>query len=216
MPDLRSLKTGAELRVTGPAGAPAVVCVNGGQGTEVEGTWSASLEWLVTHLAPRFRNLAFAEVRYRIKSWKRLDWCVEDARAAIESVGASRTLLVGFSMGGAVAAQVADEPSVETVVGLAPWFPERISLDRLQGRRLAVLHGSLDRGLPGIPGVSPSSSRRGFERAQALGVEGDYTLIRGAVHGVAVRVHWGNPLPLPRAHAWARHVAYELARFQTT
>src|SRR5690348_9341100 len=114
------LSTGAELRVTGPADAEAaVVCANGGQGGEVEGTWSASLEWLVTRLAPRFPDLAFAEVRYRIKSWKRLDWCVEDLRAAITAASARRTLLVGFSMGGAVAAQAADDSSVETVVGLA-------------------------------------------------------------------------------------------------
>ncbi len=208
------LRSGAELRVTGPAGAPAVVCVNGGQGTEAEGTWSASLEWLVTQLAPRFPALAFAEVRYRIKSWKRLDWCVEDARAALDAVGAHRTLLLGFSMGGAVAAQVADEPSVEALVGLAPWFPDRIPLDRLRGRRLAVFHGSFDRWLPGIPGVSPASSRRGFDRARALGVEGDYTLIRGGLHGVALRARRSRTIPLPRAHAWARHVADELERFQ--
>jgi pimeloyl-ACP methyl ester carboxylesterase len=216
MQAMRTLRTGAELRVTGPFDAPAaVVCVNGGQGGEVEGTWSASLEWLVTHLAPHFRDLAFAEVRYRIKSWKRLDWCVADARAAIDSVGAKRTLLLGFSMGGAVAVQAADAPSVETVVGLAPWLPDRISLDRLRGRRLAVLHGSFDRWLPGIPGVSPESSRRGFERARALGVEGDYTVIAGALHGVAVRAHRGRPFPLPRAREWARLVASELAGFQT-
>ena len=78
------LGSGAELRVTGPLDAPAaVVCVNGGQAAEVEGTWSASLEWLVRRLAPRFPALAFAEVRYRIKSWNKLDWCVEDARAAV-------------------------------------------------------------------------------------------------------------------------------------
>ena len=105
---MERLRSGAELRVTGPADAPAaVVCVNGGQGGEVEGTWSASLEWLVRRLAPRFPRLAFGEVRYRIKSWKRLDWCVEDARAAIDALGAPRTLLLGFSMGGAVAVQAA-------------------------------------------------------------------------------------------------------------
>jgi pimeloyl-ACP methyl ester carboxylesterase len=210
------LRSGAELRITGPNAAQlAVVCVNGGQAAEVEGTWSASLEWLVTRLAPRFPDLAFAEVRYRIKSWNRLDWCAEDARAAIDSVGAQRTLLLGFSMGGAVAALVADAPSVETVVGLAPWFPDRVSLDSLHGRRLAVLHGSLDRPLPGIPGVTPASSRRGFERALALGAEGTYTIIPGALHGVAIRAHWGPALPLPRAATWLRLVAEELRRFQT-
>ena len=211
------LRSGAELRSSGPADAHlAVVCVNGGQAAEVEGTWSASLEWLVSHLAPSFAELTFAEVRYRIKSWNRLDWCADDARAAIDAVGAERTLLLGFSMGGAVAALVADEPSVETVVGLAPWFPDRVPLDTLHGRRLAVLHGSLDRPLPGIPGVSPATSRRGFERALGLGAEGTYTIINGALHGVAIRAHWGRAIPLPRAGTWLRLVAAELRRFQTT
>jgi pimeloyl-ACP methyl ester carboxylesterase len=212
---LMQLATGAELRVTGPAGATrGVVCVNGGQGGEVDGTWSASLEWLVRRVAPRFPELVFAEVRYRIKSWRRLDWCVEDAGAAIDAIDTPRTLVLGFSMGGAVATQVAAQASVETVLGLAPWFPDRLALDQLAGRRLRVLHGALDRWLPGIPGVSPASSRRGFERALALGAEGDYTLIPGALHGVALRAHWGRPVPLPRARTWARHVADELERFQ--
>lgn len=191
------------------------MCVNGGQGGEVEGTWSASLEWLVGRLAPRFPELCFAEVRYRIKSWKRLDWCVEDAVAAIDATAAARTLLLGFSMGGAVALQAAGEPSVETVLGLAPWLPERLPLEPLRGRRLRIVHGSLDRWLPGIPGVSPRSSRQAFERARTLGIECEYTLIPGAVHGIALRAHWGRPLPLPRAGTWARMVAEELERFQS-
>jgi pimeloyl-ACP methyl ester carboxylesterase len=215
MSEVVELPTGAQLRLTGPAGAPAVVCANGGQGGEVAGTWSASLEWLVRRLAPRFPQLRFVELKYRVKSWKRLDWCIADALAAIEASGAERTLLLGFSMGGAVASQVAAQPSVETVLGLAPWLPERLPLDPLLGRRLRILHGSLDRWLPGIPGVSPLSSRAGFERAQALGVEGEYTLIPGAVHGLALRAHWGHALPLPRAATWARLVGDELARFQT-
>jgi pimeloyl-ACP methyl ester carboxylesterase len=210
------LSTGAELRASGPSHAgAAVVCVNGGQASEVEGTWSATLEWLVRRLAPRLPGLRFGEVRYRVKSWKQLERCAEDARAAIDELGAPRTLVLGFSMGGAVAARVADEPSVETVLGLAPWFPDRLSLEPLRGRRLRVLHGSLDRWLPGVPGVSPALSRRGFDRALALGAKGEYTLIPGAVHGVALRAHWGRPVPLPRARTWERLVAEELERFQT-
>ena len=211
---LMKLSTGAEMRVTGPTDRAAVVCVNGGQGGEVEGTWSASIEWLVGRLALRFPELAFSEVKYRIKSWKRLDWCVEDARAAVRQTGAPRTALLGFSMGGAVAISAADEPTVETVVGLAPWIPDRLGLEPLRGRRLAVIHGMLDRWLPGIPGVRPSGSRRGFERACALGVDGDYTLLPGALHGIAMRAHWGRPVPLPRAGRWAELVATELERFQ--
>jgi pimeloyl-ACP methyl ester carboxylesterase len=203
------------MRVTGPAERAAVVCVDGGQGGEVEGTWSASIEWLVRRLAPRFPELAFSEVKYRIKSWKRLDWCVEDARAAVRETGSPRTLLLGFSMGGAVAISAADERAVQTVVGLAPWIPDRLRLEPLRGRRLVVIHGMLDRWLPGIPGVRPKSSRRGFERARALGVEGDYTLLPGALHGIAVRAHWGRPLALPRAGRWAELVARELERFQS-
>lgn len=208
------LSTGAELRVTGPLDAPAaVVCVNGGQAAQVEGTWSASLEWLVRRLAPQFPELAFAEVRYRIKSWNTLDWCVEDARAALAETGARRTLLLGFSMGGAVGVRTADDPTVATVLGLAPWLPDRLSLEPLRGKRLRILHGSLDRALPGIPGVAPALSRRGVERALALGAEGEYTLVRGGLHGVAVRAPSGRLVPLPRAAKWASLVADELNRF---
>jgi dienelactone hydrolase len=208
------LSTGAELRVTGPLDAPAaVVCVNGGQAAEVEGTWSASLEWLVRRLAPRFPELAFGEVRYRIKSWNKLDWCVQDARAAVEQLGARRVLLLGFSMGGAVSVRTADDPSVETVLGLAPWLPDRLLLETLAGKRLRVLHGSLDRALPAIPGVAPSLSRRGFERALALGATGEYTLIRGGLHGVAVRAPSGRLVALPRASKWASLAAEELTSF---
>ncbi|HXK15140.1 MAG TPA: hypothetical protein VNH45_11435 [Gaiellaceae bacterium] len=208
------LSTGAELRVTGPLDAPAaVVCVNGGQAAEVEGTWSASLEWLVRRLAPQFPELVFGEVRYRVKSWNKLDWCVEDARTAVAQMGARRSLLLGFSMGGAVSVRTADEPSVENVLGLAPWLPDRLSVEPLAGKRLRVLHGSLDRALPGIPGVARALSRRGFERALALGATGDYTLIRGGLHGVAVRAPSGRLVALPRAAKWASLVAEELTAF---
>ena len=208
------LSTGAELRITGPVDAPAaVVCVNGGQAAQVEGTWSASLEWLVRRLTPRFPELAFAEVRYRIKSWNKLDWCVEDARAAIARVGAERTLLLGFSMGGAVSVRTADDPSVETVLGLAPWLPDQLSLEPLRGKRLRVLHGSLDRAFPGIPGVAPTLAKRGFERALTIGAEGEFTVIRGGLHGVALRAPSGKLIALPRASTWAALVADELTRF---
>lgn len=206
------LPTGAEVRFTG-AGAPAVVCVNGGQAAEVPGTWSATIEWLVTRLAPRFPEVRFAEVRYRIKSWRRLDDCIADARAVIVEAAAPRTLLLGFSMGGGVSVACAAEPSVEGVLGLAPWIPDRLSVDPLRGKRLRVVHGSLDRAFPGVPGVSPELARRGFDRAQALGVDGEFTVIRGGVHGVALRSPWGALVPLPRAGRWLELVAGEVERF---
>jgi pimeloyl-ACP methyl ester carboxylesterase len=214
-PALQTLTTGAEARSRGPAGPLAVVCANGGQAAEVSGTWSASIEWLVDGLAPQFPELRFVEVRYRVKSWKRLDWCVEDALAAIEIAGAERVLLVGFSMGGAVSVRAAEHPSVAAVVGLAPWLPDELDVSPLVGRRLDVLHGAVDRWLPGIPGVNPSVSRRGFDRARRLGVEGTYTLIPGAVHGIALRSRRRNRLvALPRATRWKELAAEHVARFR--
>jgi len=210
------LATGAELRVTGSVGERAVVCVNGGQQREVEGTWSASVEWLVRQLAPRLPELAFAEVRYRVKSWRRLESCVEDARAAIYEVGARRVALLGFSMGGAVSIAVAAEPKVEEVVGLAPWIPDELDVSTVRGKRLSVIHGSLDRWLPGIPGVSPSHSRKGFDRARERGADGSYTLVPGAVHGIALRSPWGKLVTLPKARRWAELVEAELRRFVST
>ncbi len=207
------LSTGAELRVTGPLGECAVVCVNGGQAREVEGTWSASIEWLVQALAPRIPELCFAEVRYRIKSWRRLDSCVDDARAALEAVEAPRVLFLGFSMGGAVSIAIAGEPRVEEVLGLAPWIPDRMDLSGLRGKRLMVLHGGLDRWFPGIPGVSAAHSRQGFDRARERGARGEFALIPGALHGIALRSPWGKLLPLPKADRWAELVEQELRRF---
>jgi dienelactone hydrolase len=215
---VETLASGAEARVTNRGAPRAVVCVNGGTGREVPGTWSASLEWLVRRLAPEFPELAFVEVRYRIKSWKRLTWCIEDCRAALELAehdGAEEVALLGFSMGGAVAIAAADDPRVSTVIGLAPWIPDRLDLTSLDGRRVAIVHGALDRWLPGIPGVSTKSSLRGFERIRALGVEATHSILPGAVHGVAVRSRHSGLIPLPRAKSWAGLVAAELSRFES-
>ena len=189
------------MRVTGTVGECAVVCVNGGQHREVDGTWSASVEWLVRAVAPRLPTLAFAEVRYRVKSWRRLESCVEDARAAVFEVGAPRVALLGFSMGGAVSIAVASEPKVTEVVGLAPWIPDELDVSSLRRKRLTVIHGSLDH------------SRKGFDRARERGAEGSYVLVPGALHGIALRSPWGKLVPLPKARRWAGLVEEELRRF---
>ena len=207
------LSTGAEIRAWGARAPVAVVCANGGQARELPGTWSASIEWLVRRLAPSFPDLRFVELRYRVRSWKRLDLCVQDLLAAIDESAGSRTLLVGFSMGGAVAVRAAAHPTVTGVLGLAPWLPDQLDLAPLRGRRLDVLHGALDRWLPGIPGVSPSLSRRGFERARRLDVDGSYALIPGAMHAVALRSPWNGLVPLPRAARWVELAADRITRY---
>ncbi len=210
---IEPLATGAEVRLANPGRERAVVCVNGGQGNPVPGTWSSTLAWLVQRLAPEFPALSFLEVRYRIKSWRKLDWCIEDAQAALEQAGARETALFGFSMGGAVAIAAAAYPSVTTVIGLAPWIPDRLDVSTLEGRRLAIVHGSLDRWLPGIPGVSPKSSLRGFERIRKLEIDASHTIVSGGLHGLAIERR-GRLLALPRAGRYARLIAAELERFQ--
>jgi hypothetical protein len=83
----------------------------------------------------------------------------------------------------------------------------------MRGKRLTVFHGSLDRWVPGIPGVSPAHSRAGFERARERGADGRYVLIPGALHGVALRGPGGRLVPLPKADRWTALAEEELRRF---
>lgn len=205
------------MRRTGPADGPAVLCLNGGVKRALPGDWSTSVDWLVRALAPRHPELAFYEVRYRIRSWKHLDMCIEDARAALDAIagpGAAPerpVALLGYSMGGAVSMAVADDPAVTTFIGLAPWLPEEMGVGPLAGRRVAVIHGSID----GRPfGVSPRQSRGGVERMRALGIEASYERIGGALHALALPGPGGRLIALPRARRWADLVDAELRRFQ--
>ena len=209
------LASGAAMRRTGPADGPAVLCLNGGVGWALEGDWSTSIDWLVRRLAPQLPELAFYEVRYRIRSSRHLDLCIEDARAALEAVGEAgppRAALLGYSMGGAVALAVADDPLVTTLIGLAPWLPGEIGVERLVGRRVAVIHGSVDG--RALFGVSPGESRRGVERMRGLGVDASYTLIGGGLHAMALPGPGDRLIRLPRAGEWARLLGAELRRFQ--
>lgn len=211
-----SLATGAEARWTGTPGRCAVVCVNGGTAAEVPGTWSASLEWLVLRLGGSFPGLGFLEVRYRVKSWRRLDLCVEDGHAAIAAAreaGAEKVALLAFSMGGAVAVRNAAEPEVELVIGINPWLPPQLQLEPLLGRRLAIAHGALDAPLPGIPGVRPAMSKNAWERARALGVDAERRVVPTGLHAVALRRRGGGLVPLPGAKRYGEFVAEELEGF---
>ncbi len=212
----QALRTGAEVRIRNGGAVCALVFLNGGSARRTPGTWSATSELLVAELAPRFPSVAFAEVRYRVKSWTDLAPCIDDARAAldlVEAQGATSVLLVGFSMGGGVAIPVLARPAVEGLVGLAPWIPDRVALDSVRGKRLDVIHGTWDSFLPGIPGVSAASSRIGFERALAAGAHGTYTLIRRGVHGAALRRPSGELLRLPQWRRWIDLTAVHVARF---
>ena len=188
--------------------------VNGGTAKAVPGTWSATSELLATELAPRFPELAFAEVRYRLKSWHALDSCMEDARAALERPRAPiapRRLLDGrcrldrrrSAAGGRRGAR-------PRALDPRPAPARRPS--REAARRAPRRVGPL------APRHSRASARRARGRASsarvALGVEGSYRLIPRGLHGAAVRRRSGALVRLPRAEAWVDGVGERLERFR--
>lgn len=162
------------------------------------------MEYMASRLAHRHPTMGFAELRYRIPSWQRHEMCVADAGTAMErlvAAGAGEIILLGFSLGGAVATQVADHPHVRTVIGCAPWLPRELPAAPMVGRELHVLHGTLDP-LLGTPGVSRDESRQGFDRIIAAGANGTYSTIRYGMHAIAFRLPIGGCVPAPRARAW--------------
>lgn len=209
------LASGGALRVSGPMTGPVVICMNGGTARAVPGDWSPSIEWLVGRLAPEFPDVGFAEVRYRIKSWRELPSLIADARAAVAAVragAATRIALVGFSAGGAASLACAAAEGIDDVIALAPWIPDHMDLAGLAGAHVAVIHGSLDGSRLGVIGVHPDHSRSGVGRLQAAGADATHTVIRGGVHGIAVRP-LGRLVPLPRAREWLALTRSEIARF---
>jgi len=212
-----ALPGGAAVRVRGdPAGdAPSLLLLGGSTHRDPGGAWSATAEWLARRIHRAHPRWSVAEVRYRRGSGRPLAAAVEDAHAAIATLtglGRAPRVLVGFSLGGRVAVALGRAESVRTVVGLAPWLPDGADLRPLIGRTLHLAHGTFDRPLPGLAGVSPGISRAAAARAAALGAPAELTLIRGGVHGVAARAPWGGLLPLPRAGRWARFVTDAAAR----
>ena len=212
MTHIVSLPTGADARLHNEAAPAAVVLVNGGTARALPGTWSATSELLATELAPRFPELAFAEVRYRIKTWNELDSCIADARAALDLV-ARPSLLVGFSMGGAVSIAVAGHPR---------WRPCSASP---RGSRSAcrstacAASGSTCSTAPGTvpagdPGGEPGELAEWLRTRAAARDRGHLPLIPRGLHGAAIRRGSGGILRLPRAGAWVEGVRERLELFR--
>ena len=219
--DARS-RRGAQMRRTGPDDGLPVVCLGGGTARGAPGPLELRLP--LAHRAARAARtpaVAFHEVRYRTSSWKRLEPCIEDARAAVDAVSdpAGRpTLLVGLLDGrrrGRSASPTT--PSVAGVVGLAPWIPSRLDVGRparAGGSPCCTARSTASRF--GFPGVSPRSSRAGV-RARARGRRGGELPAhprRGSTP-IAFPLPFGLLAPAParrrRGCAWWTR---EVARFQ--
>lgn len=175
----------------------------------------------MTWLAPRVQRAAGADarigqVRYADTSWNHLHRGIADVAGALELEAsrprpASRVVLVALSMGGATCLANVGAHGVVGLIAMAPWFPSRIPVAPLAGKRLFVVHGSLDNALPFVPGTSLEESRSTVERARAVGADAEWRGMPFGLHGLAVR--WrGRLWSLPLAHAYARVISSEVAR----
>lgn len=140
---------------------------------------------LLTRAGAR-HGLAVQAVRYRYQGWNGEAACpVVDARAALEAVraryGDVPVVLVGHSMGARASLRVADDRSVRAVAALAPWTPRNEPVAQTAGRRLLLVHGSLDRV------TSPADSAGYAERAAAAGATVARLVMRRDAHAMLLR-----------------------------
>ncbi|MCW2971979.1 MAG: hypothetical protein JWN72_252 [Thermoleophilia bacterium] len=216
------LPEGGELRASGDAAATElVVLAPGGTGGARAGRWSSNM----AYLAPRLRRALGADTRIVELRWGNSSW--RTPRPAFADLGHAlthealtapddrRVVLVGFSMGGAACLANAAAPGVVGLVGIAPWLPGELPIAALRGRRLRIVHGTLDGELPLVPGLRSTSARSAVERARAAGVDASFTEVAGALHGLALPV---GPLlaPMPRARSYAQRVTASVTELLRT
>ena len=151
-----ALATGAEARWTGKPGPRAVVCVNGGTAAEVPGTWSASVEWLSTGCPPATRHWPFsrsATASSRGGSWTRASRTPAPRSRSRATKVRPRSRYSASRWGRRLGARRQRSRGLDGDRARAWLYPE-LDVSPLDGRRFAVLHGSLDRGLPAF-GCAP-------------------------------------------------------------
>lgn len=148
----------------------------------------------------RHRGVAVWRLHYRYRGWNGADASpVPDTRWALDEVrrrhGAIPIVLLGHSMGGRVAVNVADDPSVRDLVLLAPWLPAGEPVASVQGRRVVILHGDRDRT------TSFAASEAWAARAAATAAAVDVQ-----------RIHSGEHTMIRHARVWQRLTAQAVIR----
>ncbi|GAA5154219.1 alpha/beta hydrolase [Nocardioides marinquilinus] len=144
------------LDVPGPhAPRGLVLALHGGKQASRRPVDDRSLSWrrmaaLQRAIAPTLHEADVATwlLRFRVRGWNH-GAPVVDARAALDAVRAELgdvpVVLLGHSMGARTAVQVADDPSVVGVVGLAPWWMPDDPVTALRGKPVVAAHGRTDK-----------------------------------------------------------------------
>ncbi|MDT4912657.1 MAG: hypothetical protein QOC66_1785 [Pseudonocardiales bacterium] len=131
--------------------------------------------------AGRHHGLAVARLRYVVRGWNGssrspvadVEWALDRLAARFPSAPAA---LVGHSMGGRAAIYAAAHPSVQAVVGLAPWIEPGDPYEQMAGRQILVAHGEADRL------TNAAASAAWTRRAATVAASASYVSIRGDGH----------------------------------
>jgi pimeloyl-ACP methyl ester carboxylesterase len=133
-----------------------VLVLHGGKDRSSAEVTGRSLAWrrslrLAHDLGDPLRDegVGLSVLRYRTAGWNG-DGAdtIEDAHWALDRIRAQHgdvpVAVLGHSMGGRAACQVADHELVRGVVALAPWLPAGEPVAALAGRELYAAHGQRD------------------------------------------------------------------------
>jgi dienelactone hydrolase len=144
-------------------------------------------------------RVAVASLRYAVRGWNGDKASpLVDTRLALEQIASCHPGvpigLMGHSMGGRVALQLAGDERVTAIVALAPWVESRDRAPWHRGLHALVMHGTRDRI------TSPRRSRAHADAMAALGADVTWLGVEGDTHAM-----------LRQASRWHRESAAFLA-----
>ncbi len=130
-------------------------------------------------------RLAVFRLLNSVRGWDTGHTPVADAVWALDQIAARwgqrlPTSVIGHSLGGRAALYTAGRPEVRSAVALAPWVQPTDAPDGLTGRRILIVHGTMDR---------IASPGRSAALARTLGRQADvaYVAVEGGKHAMLRR-----------------------------